>query len=58
MAIRRFLAGAIESDRLVNQPEGFSLEPEKASKHWTTRRFLAGARESELSMMTQRSTGH
>ncbi|MCI77014.1 hypothetical protein A2U01_0098284, partial [Trifolium medium] len=47
-----------KSDKFVKLPEGFSLKPEKASKHWTSLRFLAGARESELSMMTQRFTGH
>ncbi|MCI85533.1 hypothetical protein A2U01_0106812, partial [Trifolium medium] len=41
----------------VKLPEGFSLKPEKASKYWIFRRFLVEARESELSMMTQRSTG-
>ncbi|MCI61380.1 hypothetical protein A2U01_0082637, partial [Trifolium medium] len=30
----------------------------KRANNWTTRRFLAEARESEQSMMTQRSKGH
>ncbi|MCI89511.1 hypothetical protein A2U01_0110800, partial [Trifolium medium] len=32
MTSRRFLAGARESEQTIEQPEGYSLEPEKASK--------------------------